>query len=266
MFHSVEKLQEAEYFLAGMTRTNGLEYKFNLNAFLSASRSVTFVLQKSMSNVSGFDDWYRNRRTEMRADSAMAFFVELRNISSHEGPVSMVGASLPEPPYWTYRFAGNREAVPNVLIGQDVAKSCAAYLTKLAKLLQEFAAAFPYDCCITSALTPDGIRVLRYSLEDVCGVLGLPSGFLEAGEDIPLVDKLRLLAKEFDPIDMTVVETIAAGQFANSGETLTFSDTHGSDLTDDIAKLIETRDPIASNLRMAFLSVIGKRIQDIEDG
>ena len=40
----------------------------------------------------------------------------------------------------------------------------------------------------------------------------------------------------------------------------------GQTLTDDIAKLIETRDPIASNLRTAFLSVIGKRIQDIEDG
>ncbi len=33
--HSLEKLQEAEYFLAGLVASNGLEFQFNLNAFLS---------------------------------------------------------------------------------------------------------------------------------------------------------------------------------------------------------------------------------------
>ena len=90
---SIEKLLEAEYFLGGLAVSNGPEFRYNLNAFLSACRSVTFVLQKAMSPMAGFGDWYAARRAEMRVDAAMGFFLELRNISQHEGPVSVVGGS-----------------------------------------------------------------------------------------------------------------------------------------------------------------------------
>jgi hypothetical protein len=86
---TIEKLLEAEYFLAGMTRSHGAELGYNLNAFLAACRSVTFVMQKSLSKVAGFDAWYDSWRRRMKADPAMGFFLELRNISQHEGPVSM---------------------------------------------------------------------------------------------------------------------------------------------------------------------------------
>lgn len=83
--HSVEKLLEAEYFLARLRHSSGLEFQFELNAFLSASRSLTFVLQKSMSNVPHFSEWYRLQQASMRADLAMRFFLELRNVSQKEG-------------------------------------------------------------------------------------------------------------------------------------------------------------------------------------
>lgn len=86
---SIEKLLEAEYFLGALACSNGAELRYNLNAFLSACRSVTFVLQKSMAPVDGFKPWYAARQAEMRADAAMGFFLELRNISQHEGPVSI---------------------------------------------------------------------------------------------------------------------------------------------------------------------------------
>src|SRR5688572_26098150 len=103
--HTVEKLQEAEYFLAGVASENSLEFQFNLNAFLSACRSVTFVMQKSMSRVPAFADWYRARQDEMRLDAAAGFFLELRNIAQHEGPVSYVGGSTMKPGRWSHRFA-----------------------------------------------------------------------------------------------------------------------------------------------------------------
>lgn len=73
--HAVEKLQEAEYLLAGVASENGLEFQFNLNAFVGASRSVTFVMQKSMARVPGFAEWYRARQDEMKLDPAMGFFL-----------------------------------------------------------------------------------------------------------------------------------------------------------------------------------------------
>src|ERR1700744_6522909 len=142
--HPLEKLQEAEYFLAGLVASNGLEFQFNLNAFLSACRSTTFTLQKSLSRVDGFDAWYRARQTDMRADPALGFFLELRNISQHEGPVGYVGGAIFGTDQWSYRFAGNREAVPTALVGVDVAAACADHLLKLANLLQGVIQTFPF--------------------------------------------------------------------------------------------------------------------------
>lgn len=51
-----EKLQESEYFLGLMTLTQAERdtFKYNLSAFLSASRSVTLIMQKEYDRISGF--------------------------------------------------------------------------------------------------------------------------------------------------------------------------------------------------------------------
>ncbi|MEA2870516.1 MAG: hypothetical protein QOH67_492, partial [Hyphomicrobiales bacterium] len=88
---ALEKLLEAEYFLGGMLTRHGIELQFKLNALLSAARSVTYALQKYQSNVPTFEGWYGPRRAIMKNDTAMRFFIELRNISQKEGPVSYFG-------------------------------------------------------------------------------------------------------------------------------------------------------------------------------
>ena len=87
--HPVEKLLEAEHFVARLIHSNGLEFQFELNAFLSASRSLTFVLQKAMADVSGFASWYEQQQTRMKADAPMCFFLSLRNVSQKQGPISI---------------------------------------------------------------------------------------------------------------------------------------------------------------------------------
>ena len=52
--HPVEKLIEAEHFLARLMYADGLRFQFELNALLAASRSVTFVLQGAMAHVRHF--------------------------------------------------------------------------------------------------------------------------------------------------------------------------------------------------------------------
>ena len=261
---TIEKLLEAEYFLGGLTTSCGPEFGYNLNAFLSACRSATSVMQKSLSHVTAFDAWYEDRRRLMKADPAMGFFLKLRNISQHEGSVSYVGGSIPYPPGWSYRFAGNRQAVPSALVGRDVAAACGEHLAKVAGVVADLRSAFPHESCLHTALSLEGIQQLRYSLDDVAALLGLPPGYLDVGQDIPIAEKLRLLRREFDPIDLDALDRLAHGRFQRGGENLAFASSSGRDLTEDIADLMESGDEAERVPRMAFLTAIGRRIQKID--
>jgi len=60
-------------------------FLFNLDAFLSASRSVTFVLQTEFSKDARFQEWYDSKQQEMQADPLLRFFRDMRNVTVKEG-------------------------------------------------------------------------------------------------------------------------------------------------------------------------------------
>jgi hypothetical protein len=262
--HSLEKLQEAEYFLAAVAATNTLEFQFNLNAFLAACRSTSFVLQKSMAGVAGFSRWYTARQAEMKADRSMGFFLELRNISQHEGPVSYIGGSTMQPGRWSYRFAGNRESVPPELLSVDVVQACADHLIKIARLLLSFSEAFPFASCPVTALCPNGMAALGFTLDDVAGALGLPVGYLDVGDHIPMSEKLRCLAREFEPMDVAELNRIASGNLQRNGKAIRIPTLAGSDLIDIMASIIESNDEAFAHPQHVFVAAVAKRISDIE--
>jgi hypothetical protein len=81
-----EKMGEAHYFLH-----RALEeyhepgpFRFNLNAFLQALRSVTLYLQREGSKVDGFAAWYAPVQDRMRGDPLLKRFLEGRNIVAHQ--------------------------------------------------------------------------------------------------------------------------------------------------------------------------------------
>lgn len=89
MSETRHKLEEAEYFL-DQTRANVEDPKpfvFNLSAFLSASRSVTFIMQKEFKKCSGFDDWYANKQIKMEQCEDLTFFNKLRVATIHKAAV-----------------------------------------------------------------------------------------------------------------------------------------------------------------------------------
>lgn len=74
------KLNEARYFLSMMERTKGEEaFFYNLSAFLSAARSVTFVLQKEFNDGSEFVKWYADEREGMRKNPLFELIRDARN-------------------------------------------------------------------------------------------------------------------------------------------------------------------------------------------
>ena len=260
--HPVEKLLEAEHFLARLIHSYGLEFQFELNAFLSASRSVTFVLQKAMSDVPGFTTWYEQQQARMKADAPMCFFLDLRNISQKQGPISIVGGSLPRGG-WTYRFVGRPHAVPEDVAGRDIGACCAAHLVKLANLLLECIRALPFDSCPRRAFTEEGMAALGYSWGDIEAAIGMPPGSTDAG-NLPAAEKLRILSREIEPLDTASIERISEGDLHAAGAPLEFPASSGTDLVDDMAAMMALNGTADGHPRDVFLSAILKRIDDIE--
>ncbi len=82
-----DKFNEAHYFLSEIV-TNYHEpepFRWSLNAFLEALRSVTFVFQKETKRTTGIAKWYGTQQQTMRVDSLLRTFVEGRNIVVKEG-------------------------------------------------------------------------------------------------------------------------------------------------------------------------------------
>ena len=84
-----EAIDEAEYLYQKMEETLKvpMEFRSNLNAFLSRSRAVTWVLKKQLNDNPSFASWYSAQEEIMKNDELMAFFIVARNISEKEYPI-----------------------------------------------------------------------------------------------------------------------------------------------------------------------------------
>lgn len=261
--YTLERLQECEHFLGQMVGASGRVFDFELNAFLSACRSVTFVLQKSFGHVPHFEPWFSAERDRMRNDAAMRFFLELRNISQKQGPVSYVAASSLSG-QCIRRFVSGQATVPPEIRGRDITECCAEHLQKLAALVLNFFRQFPFDACMARALTPKGMRALQYTFRDVETLLGLPAGYTDVGgAQFTVAVKLRILRREVEPTDETNIERLARGQFLANGNPVTFPKSC-RELADDIAHVIEQEPELLQNPRAVVLKAIFQRIDNRE--
>ena len=233
-----------------------MKFQFELNAFLSASRGVTFILQKAMSTVPGFASWYDRQQAKMKADPSMAFFVSLRNVSQKEGPIAIVAASGPHGG-WTYRFVGSETPVPEDLTSRDVRVCCAAHLAKLAGLLLECDRVFPFHCCPARAFSDEGKAALGYSWRDVEMAIGLPPGYTVAG-NLPTAEKLRILRREIEPLDTTSIKRISKGDLRADGARLTFPASNGTGLVGDLATKMGQCGTAGQHPREVFVGAVLK--------
>ncbi len=83
------KVAEAEFFLARLFGSSAFEFNCYLSAYLSASRSVTFAIQR-FPHIPGFADWYEQHRRHLKSSALAKTFMDLRNEHIHGGryPVS----------------------------------------------------------------------------------------------------------------------------------------------------------------------------------
>jgi hypothetical protein len=205
-----ERLLEAHYFVDQMEAAGmGLEVGYNLNAFLSASRAVTFLLQKEMSRVPGFSAWWVDRQLEMRADRAMRFFVELRNFSQKAGRVRFqsMGYGLDRSTY-RHVFRDGSIKVPDEVGRIDALDACRLHLGKIARVVIGCMDAFPYHTCPRRAVSPAGIAALGLDTDELDESLGYPRGYSRELGDGEL--QSFFLAKHFDEVDRDTIEFLAS--------------------------------------------------------
>lgn len=69
-------------------------FRAQFNAFLSASRAITFALQKEGSHVAGFKAWYAEKQDEMREDELLRYMHTRRTGDFHEGDASLAPAGM----------------------------------------------------------------------------------------------------------------------------------------------------------------------------
>ncbi len=84
--NELEKIREAEYFLGRMTEERVIRdaFRFNLSAFLSASRSVLQYALEAARQQPGGQAWYD---AHMAASKILTFFKDKRDVNIHVEPV-----------------------------------------------------------------------------------------------------------------------------------------------------------------------------------
>ncbi|HUT44810.1 MAG TPA: hypothetical protein VMX36_00935 [Sedimentisphaerales bacterium] len=84
-----KKIDEADYFLSQMHRTQNIpdNFDYNLSAFLSAGRTVCQYAQKESTNKpgGGGQNWYD---TQINSSPVLSFFRDERDFNIHQEPVN----------------------------------------------------------------------------------------------------------------------------------------------------------------------------------
>lgn len=86
-----DKLNEAKYFLDKMKQATSVpeNFRYELNAFLAASRSIMQIMEKEFSKKPGFKDWYK-----LKQNGTLRYLHEQRDITIHRHPVFPCSVSI----------------------------------------------------------------------------------------------------------------------------------------------------------------------------
>jgi hypothetical protein len=84
-----EKLNEAKFFLDHLEDCYNKppEFDYFLNAFVSSSRSVLWIMRNEYGKINSWKEWYENQRPTKKEEKFLQKISELRNRSLKKGPI-----------------------------------------------------------------------------------------------------------------------------------------------------------------------------------
>lgn len=179
------KLHESEFFLNHILE-EPLQTRYYVSAFLTATRSVTFALQASLKNVSGFNEWYSVHQDRLRKHDLAKFCVEARNKVQKEADYCMMDSGI---------FDGEKLIFTGVFIDDnkiigDVKEVCMDYFLLILNLIYDCYQNFGSIIDPDQYYTLDNFAKLGMVIEDAEEMLGFPRGWTEG---IPDEERMRLL-------------------------------------------------------------------------
>ena len=135
------KVQQTDFFI-GKLKEVGLDFfaaQCFTDAFVSAARSVTFAMQSVISDIPGFNDWYKPRQQRLKADSLARFFNEYRDVSTHVGDTVVLGGSYERDPNGDHIVRYYFGPIPDVssVPSEDVLTACSRYFATLLAVVFE---------------------------------------------------------------------------------------------------------------------------------
>ena len=89
MTNTRDKLNEAKHFLEEMKKVSSDidKFRYELTAFLAASRSITQIMQEEFSEKSDFAVWYAQKQSEMKNSGILKYLHRQRTLTYHKRPV-----------------------------------------------------------------------------------------------------------------------------------------------------------------------------------
>lgn len=196
------KLNEAKYFLKQMRKDthDGQVLGYCFSAFVSAGRSITMALERNMSKVDGFKQWYAEQQEKLKTNPLMRIMNDARIDTIHKGivRVGVPGIYIDEQGHLQLtNYLINTPDNPAIRDYGDVFQASELYINSIQQLLDECKQRFPEFTEPGSLFTIEGLKARKMTIEDLEEQLGFDRGWTKG---IPKRERLRLLEQSTPPL------------------------------------------------------------------
>ena len=198
-----KKLEESEFFLTKLEETidswpMSEEPQFYLSAFASATRSITFTLQASISDIPEFKEWYKKHQELLKASKLARYFLEARNLSQKvgyyligRGKSYKTGNGEHKMLLFFQHFSDSQlDYIPE----EDILTSCKTYFKLLLNLILDCYKVFGSIIDPELFFTYENLMNTNKSIEDFEEQAGYPRGWTNL-PDFSIHDRIELIAR-----------------------------------------------------------------------
>lgn len=228
-FQIVEyKVAESDFFLDKIIESsydlnvNIHEASYYLSAFLSATRSITFCIQASISDIPNFDNWYSKQQEILKSNSIAKYFLNARNHSQKVGfyPIDLNRLSISKDKSgrkkFDFYFAQFSFRDDLFVPKNDVIHACKEYFKLLLTIVFECYNNFGMLIDPDQYYTIENMKRLNRTIEDFEEELGFPRGWT-AGDSSSDEDRMSCFRKQnhTNGVDEILVKYLGKDRFNN---------------------------------------------------
>lgn len=225
-FQIVEyKVAETDFFLDRLNECTFemrlFEARNFLSAFLSASRSITFSIQASLTGLQEFEKWYEKWQVTMRQSKLSRYFLEARNSSQKVGyyPITGAGTYIDNNgnERVKYHFDRISEEFKNLVPDEDVIDACQKHFILLLEMVLDCYQTFGTEIDPEQYFSIKNIHKTGKTIEDLEEELGYPRGWTDI-DGVTEDQRLQAINRQirYHGIDHILIKYLGKNRFGDS--------------------------------------------------